>query len=334
MSDQRRSIDIHAHFYPEAYLRLIEKHGARYSAGCDMSNPDEFVIDTGWQLVPPLPRRFMDIDMRVAEMDEVGVGVHALSLTLPMVGFAHDEFALQLCEAFNDSCVEAHQKYPDRLFGFAALPWHLPDLACKELDRIAEFPGIKGAYSATRIIDRELDNEAFFPIYERLENLGLHLFLHPVQVIDPKRLQSYYLTNLLGNPFESAIAASHLIFGGVLDRFPRLEVCLPHAGGAFPYLVGRLDHGSRVRPENKHMTKHPFEYLRRFHYDTISHSADALEYLIKIVGSDRVMMGSDYCFDMGHEHPVEVVTGHPTLKEEDQQNILCGNAERLLNLSG
>ena len=82
------------------------------------------------------------------------------------------------------------------------------------------------------------------------------------------------------------------------------------------------------------MTKHPFEYLRRFHYDTISHSADALEYLIKIVGSDRVMMGSDYCFDMGHEHPVEVVTGHPTLKEEDQQNILCGNAERLLNLSG
>ena len=154
---------------------------------------------------------------------------------------------------------------------------------------------------------------------ERFEGIFTHDFL--------KR-------NLLGNPFESAIAASHLIFGGVLDRFPRLEVCLPHAGGAFPYLVWRLDHGSRVRPENKHMTKHPFEYLRRFHYDTISHSADALEYLIKIVGSDRVMMGSDYCFDMGHEHPVEVVTGHPTLKEEDQQNILCGNAERLLNLSG
>ena len=111
------SIDIHAHFYPEAYLRLLEKHGAEHSAGCDMSNPEGVVIKAGPQLIPPLERRFVDLDLRIEEMNEIGVGVHALSLTIPMVGFAGGQFALQLSEAYNDACVEAHQKYPDRLVG-------------------------------------------------------------------------------------------------------------------------------------------------------------------------------------------------------------------------
>jgi aminocarboxymuconate-semialdehyde decarboxylase len=326
------SIDIHAHFYPEAYLRLLEKHGAEHSAGCDMSNPEGVVIKAGPQLIPPLERRFVDLDLRIEEMNEIGVGVHALSLTIPMVGFAGGQFALQLSEAYNDACVEAHQKYPDRLVGFATLPWHAPDLACQELDRIAGFPGIRGVYSATRVGDKDLSDESFFPIYERLEDRGLPLFLHPVQVVDPERLESHYLKNLLGNPFESAIAASYLIFGGVLDRFKNLNICLPHAGGAFPYLVGRLDHGSRVRPELAHRDQHPFEYLRRFHYDTITHSKEALEYLIGIAGSDRIMMGSDYCFDMGYEHPVEIVTGQTALKDSEKTNILGGNARKLLGL--
>tara|TARA_B100000029_G_scaffold511474_1_gene605618 strand:+ start:2982 stop:3989 length:1008 start_codon:yes stop_codon:yes gene_type:complete len=333
MNNSSRAIDIHAHFYPEAYLRLLEKHGADHSAGCDMSNPDGVVIKAGPQLIPPLEWRFVDLDLRVAEMDTIGVGVHALSLTIPMVEFAEGTFALQLSEAYNDACVEAHEKYPDRLVGFATLPWHEPSLACQELDRIAKCDAIKGVYSATRVGKRDLSDEVFFPIYERLENYGLPLFLHPVQVVDPDRLAPYYLKNLLGNPFESAIAAANFIFGGVLDRFQKLDICLPHAGGAFPYLVGRLDHGSRVRPELAHRDQHPFDYLRRFHYDTITHSKEALEYLIKIVGSDRVMMGSDYCFDMGYEHPVEIVTSQTELNEQEKGNILGGNARGLLNLS-
>ena len=219
MNNSSRAIDIHAHFYPEAYLRLLEKHGADHSAGCDMSNPDGVVIKAGPQLIPPLEWRFVDLDLRVAEMDTIGVGVHVLSLTIPMVEFAEGTFALQLSEAYNDACVEAHEKYPDRLVGFATLPWHEPSLACQELDRIAECDAIKGVYSATRVGKRDLSDEVFFPIYERLENYGLPLFLHPVQVVDPDRLAPYYLKNLLGNPFESAIAAANFIFGGVLDVF-------------------------------------------------------------------------------------------------------------------
>lgn len=326
------AIDIHAHYFPEPYLRLIEKEGAASDAGCDFSDPKGPSITIGATKMPPLAHRFTDVDLRVAEMDEIGVEVHALSLTAPMVGWAEGTLALKLSEAFNDSLGEAHAKYPDRLVGLATLPWHQPDLAVKELDRIAKIPGIRGVYSATRVRNRELGDEAFYPIYERIEDLGLNLFLHPVTVVEPQRLAQYYLTNLLGNPFESAIASAHLIFSGVLDRYPKMEVCLPHAGGAFPYLVGRLDRGRTVRAELKHMKKSPFDYLRRLHYDTVAHSADALAYLLDIVGADRVMLGSDYCFDMGYQRPVEVVTAHPGIDSEGEALILGGNARRLLGM--
>ena len=144
------TIDIHAHFYPAGYLRLIEKHGSDFGAGCDFSNPEGPQITLDGLLLPPLTEAFIDIDARIAEMDALGVAVHALSLTMPMVGWAGDNLALQLSEAFNDGIGEAHQKYPDRLIGFATLPWHAPELAVKELDRAAKIPGIRGVYSATR----------------------------------------------------------------------------------------------------------------------------------------------------------------------------------------
>ena len=326
------AIDIHAHFFPEPYLRLIEKDGSRFDAGCDFSHPDGPSITVGPIKTPPLSHRFIDVDARVAEMDEIGVGLHALSLTMPMVYWAGDSLARKLSAAYNDGIGDAHAKYPERLVGLATLPWHAPDQAVAELERAAQIPGVRGVYVATRVLDKELDHESLFPIYERIEDQGLALFLHPVTVVEPQRLAQYYLTNLLGNPFESAIAAAHLIFGGVLDRFPKMEVCLPHAGGAFPYLVGRLNHGWTVRAELEHVEKGPFEYLRRLHYDTVSHSDKALSYLIDLVGPDRVMLGSDYCFDMGYERPVEIVTNHPEIDAAAQGLILGGNARRLLGM--
>src|SRR5256885_9162958 len=131
---------------------------------------------------------------------------------------------------------------------------------------------MRGYYIATQIRGKDLSDASFLPVYERIEASGLPLFLHPVEVIGHERLAAYYLTNLLGNPFESAIAAAHLIFGGVLDRFPKLVVCLPHAGGAFAWLVGRLNRGWEKRADLKHVKHAPFEYLRRFYYDTVGYS--------------------------------------------------------------
>jgi aminocarboxymuconate-semialdehyde decarboxylase len=207
-----------------------------------------------------------------------------------------------------------------------------PKLALQELDRAAALPGIRGVYLGTNIRGRELSEPDFFLVYERMEALKLPLLLHPIDVVGAQRLAPFYLGNLLGNPFDSAVAAAHLIFGGVLDRFKRLTVCLPHAGGAFPYLVGRLSRGWKVRSECKHLHRPPSAYLRRFTYDTITHSPEALRYLIGLVGADRVMIGSDYCFDMGYQRPVQIVTRLRGLSTADKARILGGNAARLLRL--
>jgi aminocarboxymuconate-semialdehyde decarboxylase len=265
-------------------------------------------------------------------MDEQGVETHALSLSQPMIYWAGRSLGEKLAATFNEELARAHERDAKRLVGLAMLPMHEPDLAVKEAERAAKLPGVRGFYAATQVLDKELSNPAFFPVYERIEALGLPLFLHPVFVIGAQRLEQFYLTNLLGNPFESAIAAAHLIFGGVLDRFPKLTVVLPHAGGAFPWLVGRLNRGWQKRQDLKHIKQSPLDYLRRFYYDTIGYSDDVVEYLTRVIGTDRVLMGSDYCFPIAYEKPVEIVTANAALSAEAKSAIVEGNARRLLGL--
>jgi aminocarboxymuconate-semialdehyde decarboxylase len=325
-------VDIHAHFYPEAYLTLLAEEGGRFGVRLNRDNPKGPVIEIGNVPTGALRPHFYDLDPRRKEMDRQGVQVHALSLTVPMVYWAEGELGLRLARAVNDALAQAHTAFPDRFVGLATLPMQEPKLALQELDRAATLPGIRGVYLGTNVKGRELSDPDFFPIYERMEALKLPLFLHPIDVVGAQRLAVYYLGNLLGNPFDNAVAAAHLIFGGVLDRFKRLTVCLPHGGGAFPYLVGRLSRGWKVRKECKHLKRAPSAYLRRFTYDTVTHSPEALRYLIGLVGADRVMIGSDYCFDMGYERPVEVVTGLRGLRAADTARVLGGNAARLLRL--
>jgi aminocarboxymuconate-semialdehyde decarboxylase len=266
-------------------------------------------------------------------MDRQGVAVHALSLTVPMVYFADGEVGQRLAEVVNDSMSEAHRAFPDRFVGCATLPMQDPKRAVAELERAAALPGIKAVYLGTNVNARELSDAAFAPVFAACEARRLPVLLHPLNVIGAARLGAFYLNNLLGNPFDTAVAAAHLVFGGVLDRHPKLEVCLPHAGGAMPYLVGRLQHGQRVRPENQKVARKPFSaYLRRFTYDTISHAPESMRYLVDLVGADRVMLGSDYCFDMGPTRPREIVDKQLRLSSVDRARILSGNARRLLGL--
>ena len=325
------AVDVHAHWYPKRFLELLAREGAAYGLEWkETEKGPQFRI--GNLITGPAGPKFTDLDARLQAMDEQAVAVHALSVSQPMVYWAGRELGMKLSASFNDECAAAHEKAPERLYGLAMLPMHEPDLARRELERVKKLPGIRGVYMATAILERELSDEAFFPVYEALEGLGLPMFLHPVFVIGEDRLKKFYLTNLLGNPFESAIAAAHLVFGGVLDRFPRLEVVLPHAGGAFPWLVGRLTRGWEKRAELKTMKQAPTAYLRRFWYDTIGYSDAVLEYLVKNVGEDRIVMGSDYCFPIAYEQPVRNVMDHPRLELAAKQAIVAGNARRLLKL--
>jgi aminocarboxymuconate-semialdehyde decarboxylase len=324
-------IDVHAHWYPQPFLDLVSKHGAPFGVEWrETEKGPQFKVSH--VMTGPVGPRFRDLDTRLAEMDSTGVKVHALSLSQPMHYWADRPLAERITIAVNDELARAHQLHPERLIGLATLAMQFPDLAVREVQRAAALPGIRGFYMATEVNGRDVSDEAFFPVYEAIEATGLPLFLHPVFVIGHQRLEKFYLTNLLGNPFETAVAAAHFIFGGVLDRFPKLDIVLPHAGGAFPWLVGRLNRGWEKRQDLKHVKHSPVEYLRRFHYDTIGYSDQVTDYLVRHIGTDRVLMGSDYCFPIAYENPVKIVTDCPGLSDADKLAITETNARRLLRL--
>ncbi len=328
-SANTRVIDIHAHYFPRSFLDIVATDGKKFDAAYRTT-------DKGWFIKTPaggngpLPDKFIDLKARIADMDAQGVGLQVISLTAPMLYWGDAELSTKLASAWNDAAAEAHREYPARLMSFLTLPMLYPDRSLRELERACKLPGMCGVYLGTNIAQRDLDDPLFEPVLAEVERRGLPVFLHPVD-IQGARLQPYFLFNLVGNPVDTAIAACHLIFGGVLDRHPKLQICLPHGGGVLPILTGRIDQGWKVKSELKHLPQAPSEYLKRFTYDTITHSKSVTELIIKEVGADRVMIGSDYCFTMGYDQPVRFLD-QVELTTAERQMILGGNAERILKL--
>jgi aminocarboxymuconate-semialdehyde decarboxylase len=338
-----RIINTHAHWYPQEWVDLLEKEGADNGAVIGRNARGEVTFNKAGTQFRGLEdkkvkgniafrRNQIDIEMRLKAMDDTRVDVQVLSLTTPMVYWAPPAFGLKLSQTFNDACSAIHIKHPDRFLGMAMAPMQAPELAVQEIERASKLPGICGLYMATHINGKNLDEQEFFPVYAKCEELNWPIFLHPGNPIGGERTSKHFLVNLLGNPYDTGIAAASLMFGGVMDAFPKLDVMLPHAGGTFPALIGRMDHGTKMRPEIKHMTKPPSSYLRRFHYDTIAHNSHFLMYMIREIGADRIVLGDDYPADMGYKRPVDVVDELTELTTSERDMILSTNAERLLRL--
>jgi aminocarboxymuconate-semialdehyde decarboxylase len=327
-----RPVDIHAHFFPQAYLDVIAEEGARF--GVEYRAAEEgFYIKTDARFQGPLPYRAVDLKQRIADMDAQGTAVQAMSLTGPMAHWGDEEVSHKLARSWNDAASAAHVQYPTRLFGLLTLPMLFPDRAIDELNRASKMPGIRGVYMGTNINHRDLDDPLFEPILARIEALDLPIFLHPLQVVCGPRTAPFSLSNLLSFPFDTAIAACHLIFGGVLDRHPKLQFTLPHGGGVLLMLMGRIDHGATVRPEIEklRLPRPPSKYLQRFTFDTVVHSKSVMEFVISEVGAERIMIGSDYCLDMGYERPVHFLD-QLNINSAQRNLILGDNAARLLKL--
>ena len=325
------AIDTHAHWYPTEWLRLFERDGPAEGAQLERTATG-YVIRTD-RITNAFNDEYIDLGLRLAGMDRQRVDIQAMSLTAPMVYWASPGLGLALSQAYNDAASAAHLKHPTRLYGLAMIPMQAPELAVKELERASKLPGIRGLYLATNVNGTDLDDKRYWDIYAKAEDLGWTVFLHPIDTIGRERTTRFYLKNLLGNPYDTGVAAASLVFGGVMDQFPNLVVHLPHAGGTFPWLIGRMDRGTRVRPELKHMKKLPSEYLRRFRYDTIGHNDTINRHLVGMVGADRVMIGSDYCFDMGLEDPLGDLARIEGLSAAERDLIAGTNAAKLLGLA-
>ena len=325
--------DVHAHWFPPEWVALLEDEGSANGARIGKNARGWTTITLpGVALVSSFQPDMIDLETMIRAMDEAAIDVRVFSLTNPMVYWAPPEFGARLSRVFNDACAAAHRRYPGRFLGTITLPMQSPELAVEELERAAKLPGMCAAYMAMHVNGKNLDDKSFWPVYEKLEALGLPLCLHPVNPCCIERMRLYHLRNLIGNPHEAAIAAAALIFGGVLDAFPRMHVVLPHAGGSFPWLIGRYDNGVATRRELAHMKQPASAYLRRFYYDTISHSPQIMRFLMDMVGADRIVVGSDYNFDAGYQKPVDFVDLIPGLTQRERAMILCDNAARILHL--
>jgi len=329
-----RVIDAHMHWYPQAFVDLMVKCGpANGAVMSEDAKGNPVVVSVPDCTQRSVMRRSMtDLDTIIADMEKRRCNAYALSMTNPLVYWAPPGFGFELAAAHNDACVEAHRKYPDRFYGCIVLPMQDLKLAAEELERMAKHPCMRAVFIAEHILGKNLHDKAFWPIYERAEALGLPLFLTNLYPTGAERMKDFFMINTLGNPQEAGYAATSLVCGGVLDAFPKLEVFLPHAGGTFPWLIGRLDTAFDCGSDLGPLKQRPSAYLRRFHYDLITHHPQVMRNLIDLVGADRVVAGTDFPQRMAVMRPVEFVESIPGLTQREREMILCDNPARLLGL--
>ena len=263
------------------------------------------------------------------------VNVQVLSTVPVMFSYwARPGDALDLSMFLNDHIAEVCNEFPHRFVGLGTIPMQLPRLAIQELERCVNDLGLRGVQIGTNIQGQNLDNPLFFPIFEAAADLGAAVFVHPWDMLAQDRMTKYWLPWLVGMPAETALAICSVIFGGVLERLPKLRIGFAHGGGAFPFTVGRVEHGFLVRPDlcAADNDVNPREYLGKFYVDSLVHDCDALRLLIKMVGHDRVALGSDYPFPLGESAPGALIESMCDLTPEAKRRMLAGTALEFLGL--
>jgi aminocarboxymuconate-semialdehyde decarboxylase len=280
--------------------------------------------------------KLSDIATRLKDMDRMGIDVQAISpAPAQYYYYAEPDFGLELARGQNDRIAEIVAGHPDRFVGLGTVPLQDPQMAVREMERGVKKLGFRGLEIGTNVngmdlADPRLKLERFFA---KAQELDIVLFMHPMGFTHAQRMTDHYFNNIIGNPLESTLAVSHLIFAGVLDRYPKLKFCVAHGGGFVAHYPARMDHGWKARPDARTaLKKKPSSYLKRFFYDTITFDAGLLENLIERVGAKQVLLGSDYPYDMGDEDPVGLVQRLRGIDEDERERILGGSAARLLKI--
>src|SRR5438045_2023137 len=287
-------------------------------------------------------------ERRIEEMDRTGVSMQALSTVPVMFSYwAKPRDALELSRLLNDHIAEVVRANPKRFAGLGTVPLQDPELAAAELERCVRELGLQGAEIGTHVDANEhchgpdcrnLDHPSLDVFWRTAEQLNAALFVHPWDMLGKRRMPKYWLPWLVGMPAETCLAICSMMLSGVFDRFPKLRVAFAHGGGSFPFTIGRIEHAFHVRPDlcaidNKAT---PRTYLAtadrpaRFYVDSLVHDADALRLLIKLFGTQRVALGSDYPFPLGEPHAGGLIESMTDLSSDEQAQLLFGAAQELL----
>ena len=326
-----QTIDVHAHILTEDTIRLLQRESPKAAPKLSDIDDQFGTLDVAGSVYRHFPRGGWDLDRRFRDMAASKVDMQVLSVCPQTFLYAQPPaLAAAFARIQNEQLAKLVKTHPGRFQGIATVPMQAPQQAADELRHAMTVLGLRGMQIGSNIAGKNLDDPELEPVWAAAAELGAFILLHPINVAGIDRLGSYYLNNLIGNPLDTTIAAACLVFSGVLERHPSLKICLAHGGGFVPYQAGRFLHGWHVRAEpKKKLPKPPTDSLQRFYFDTIVHSKEVLEFLVGNAGADRVLLGSDYPFDMGTPDGVLQVRSL-SLPAAEQASILGGLAQTML----
>jgi aminocarboxymuconate-semialdehyde decarboxylase len=327
-------VDIHCHYLnTEVAAKVAHLDPAQHEPSAVFANALTREVNAK-QMKDRAPM-LTDLAVRLKDMDRMGIDVQAVS-PAPNQTYYWTEPGLgrELARAVNERLASIVAKHPDRFVALGTVPLQDPELAVAELTHCVKTLGMRGveinpSVKGMDLTDARLALEKFFA---KVQALDVIIFMHPLGFTQGDRLLDHYFNNVIGNPLETTVATSHLIFDGVLERHPGLKIVLPHAGGYLAHYWARMDHAWRARPDCRTVIrKKPSASLEKFYFDTITFDRAMLEHLIERFGAGHVLLGTDYPYDMGMEHPVEFIGGLKIPKRE-MAEIMGGNAARLLKI--
>jgi len=328
-------IDLHTHMLPERWPDLVERYGYDGFVRLEHHAPCRARMMIGDKCFREIEDNCWSPAKRIEECDGFGVTMQVISTVPVMFSYwAKPEDAHDLSRMLNDHLAGVVGEHPTRFQAMGTLPMQSPDLAVRELERCVIELGMPGVQIGTHVNGRNLDDPGALAVFEAAQEIGAAVFVHPWDMLAKDRMSKYWLSWLVGMPTETALAICSVIFGGVLDRLPRLRIGFAHGGGAFPGTIGRIEAGYQSRPDicGQDCKAPPRSYLGRFYVDSLTHDAETLRYLVKLVGANRMALGSDYPFPLGEQRPGELIESIAEFGEEIRSQLLYRTAQEFLQI--
>jgi aminocarboxymuconate-semialdehyde decarboxylase len=328
-------IDIHTHIMPAKMPNWVQKFGYGEFIHLEHRNCKACMMK-GDKLFREVEDNCFDTTVRLKEMNETDVTVQVLS-TIPVLFnyWAKPKDGLETSRFFNDDIGNKVEKDKDRFIGIGTVPLQDVDLAIAEMQRCVTELKMPGLQIGSNINGENLSDKKYFPFYAEAEKLGCALFVHPWEMMGEQQMQKYWLPWLVGMPAETSRAICSIIFGGVLQAFPKLRVAFAHGGGSFPLTLGRIEHGYNVRPDLVAIDNaiNPRDYIGKFWIDSLVHDAKAMSYIIDVMEQDKICLGSDYPFPLGEQHPGKMIE-EMSFDKELKEKLLFKNALDWLGIMG